>query len=169
MLYNNGPTIALQKSPCASLVRLPKDSCILPERLRQITLHQGCPRQRGKCIFRHSGHTIETRLFKCEHINRLSISCVSRSLETGMSIHGVSRYAFKYQLKPWNSHQNATLDNLLACYGAAENMPYLTVQEAKRDLTALCRRCGPAACSIHSCGPTMMSGRRDLSLFISTL
>jgi len=108
-------------------------------------------------------------IFKHEHINRLSISCASRLLETGMSIHNMSRYASKYQIKLWNSHQNVAFGNLFACCGAAKNLPYLTIQEIKRDLTALCRRCDPAACFIPSCGPTIMSGRRDLPLFVSTL
>lgn len=92
-------------------------------------------------------------IFKHEDIDRLSVSLWQR-----ITLHCVSAYTSKYQPKPWNSHQEAEFDNLLLCYGPAENLPHLAIQEIKRDLTALCRRGGPAACSIHSCDPTMMAG-----------
>lgn len=143
LLYSNASTIALQKSPWICLVRLLEGFHILPERLWQSALHPDCPRQR-KCISSPSGHTIETQPeFQTWADQKALIFCVSRSVEIGLSII-VWVDAF---LNTGLSHQNAAFGNLLA-----KILLYLTIQEIKRDLTALCRR-SSAACSILSYAP----------------
>lgn len=152
LLYSNAPTIALQKSPCLCLARLLKGSRILPERLWQSALHPHCPRQR-KCISSQSGHTIETGPeFQTWADRKALIFCVSRSLETCLSIV----VWVDALLNTGLSHGTAIKTLLLATYflvlGAAKNLLCLTMQVIKRDLTALCRK-SPATCSILPCGP----------------